>query len=105
MMHFFFVIISSRNWVTLTTINCCQNEPNQIMYRIELHIEVIFFIKYACTISDEILPKSYSKNGIMQNESSYLDLCLGKIVISERCQNLDAKNSLDPKRALKNDVI
>ena len=98
MMHFFFVIISSRNWVTLTTINCCQNEPNQI-------IEVIFFIKYACTISDEILPKSYTKNGIMQNESSYLDLCLGKIVISERCQNLDAKNSLDPKRALKNDVI
>jgi len=35
----------------------------------------------------------------------YLDLCLGKIVISERYQNLDAKNSLDPKRALKNDVI
>ena len=66
---------------------------------------MIFFIKYACTISDEILPKSYTKNGIMQNESSYLDLCLGKIVISERCQNLDAKNSLDPKRALKNDVI
>ena len=102
MMHFFFVIISSRNWVTLTTINCCQNEPNQI---IELNYKSDFFIKYAWTISDEILPKSYTKNGIMQNESSYLDLCLGKIVISERCQNLDAKNSLDPKRALKNDVI
>ena len=92
------MIISSRNWVILTTINCCQNEPYQI-------IEKWLFIKYACTISDEILPKSYTKNGIMQNESSYLDLCLGKIVISERYQNLDAKNSLDSKRALKNDVI
>ena len=51
--------ISSKNWVTLTTINCCQNEPNQI-------IEKWLFIKYACTISDEISPKSYNKKGIMK---------------------------------------
>ena len=101
MMHFFFVIISSRNWVTLTTINCCQNEPNQI---IELNYRSDFFIKYACTISDEILPKSYTKKEECKMKALTYIFDYENVNF-KTITNLDAKNSLDLKRALKNDVI